>query len=452
LAPVAAGAGTGFMLGGPVGAGVGALAGGLAVPFTDAVTSAYNKLFNGNARTPSSVISNALPGPQAETPVERVLQSSVGALTSTGGSVQAGKQIVNASRGTPVAQGTLAIGQEAARRPVGQIVTAPLATTVGQTTTELTNNPLAGLVAGVATGTAAGVRPTKRTTVPTADELTARAKANYEILDKSKFELDNDQFGREMGDMAATLRTVGYDPRTMPKVQVALENLAANNPKTVQELGTLRTIINNAANSSDAAERLAGIKLRDKFDDYVLNAPASASVSADPKAMQAWKDARADYAKMKKSEVITNILENADVAQGSKEASIASQLSSLAKNPKKMRVFTAEEQEAIREAAKGGTLQVMLRTLGKLTPLTPAAAIFTAVNPFGAYTAAGGFAAKTIAEQRRVQQANRLAERMRLGEAPRVIEGPLANEPVFFSRSVQNMLGPVQQNQNALAK
>jgi hypothetical protein len=459
LAPVAAGAGAGMLMGGPVGAAVGGLAGGLAVPLTDAATMAYNKLFGGNARTPSSVISGMIPGPQAETPTERVLQASTGALAGTGGSVQAGRTLTELAKfrtlaGTPptVAPSIATIGQEAARRPVGQVVTAPIAAAAGQTTTEMTDNPLAGLAAGVATGTAAGLRPTKRSTVPTADELTARAKANYEILDKSNFELDNGQFAREMGDMAATLRSVGYDPRTMPKVQVALENLAQNNPKTVKELGTLRTIIGNAANSSDASERLAGVKLLDKFDDYVLNSPPSAAVSADPKATQAWKDARADYAKMKKSETITTILENADVAQGSKEASIASQLSSLAKNPKKMRVFTAEEQEAIREAAKGGTLQVMLRTLGKLTPLTPAAAIFTAVNPFGAYTAAGGFAAKTLAEQRRVQQANRLAERMRLGESPRVIEGPLANEPVFFSQSVQNMLGPVQQNQNALAR
>lgn len=449
LAPTVTGATAGMLMGGPVGAGVGALAGGLAVPAADAAVQAYNKLIGANVRTPSSVISGWLPGPRAETPAERVLQSSTGALTGTGGSVQAGRML---SQAPGVTQGLKAVGEEAARRPMGQMITAPLATAVGQTTTEMTDNPLAGLAAAMGTGAAAGVRPTKRTAVPTADELTARAKANYNILDKSKFELDNAQFSREMGDMASTLRSVGYDPRTMPKVQVALENLAQNNPKTVQELGTLRTIIGNAANSSDAAERLAGSKLMDKFDDYVLNAPPSATVSADPKAMQAWKDARADYAKMKKSEMITTILANADVAQGSKEASIASQLSSLAKNPKKMRVFSADEQEAIREAAKGGTLQVMLRTIGKLTPLTPAAAIFTAVNPFGAYTAAGGFAAKTIAEQRRMQQANRLAERMRLGETPQILEGPLANEPVFFSRSVQNMLGPTQQNQNALVK
>ena len=155
---------------------------------------------------------------------------------------------------------------------------------------------------------------------------------------------------------------------------------------------------------------------------------------------------------MKKSEMITDILERADVSQGSKEASIAAQLSSLAKNDKKMRFFTAEEQEAIRKAAKGGPLQSTLRTIAKFTPMTPAAAIFTAVNPLGANTAAAGMASNGMAETRRTQEVNRLANRMRLGETPQVLEGPLANQPVFFSRSVQNMLNPTTQNQNALAR
>jgi hypothetical protein len=61
-------------------------------------------------------------------------------------------------------------------------------------------------------------------------------------------------------------------------------------------------------------------------------------------------------------------------------------------------------------------------------------------------------AAKSLAETRRTQEVNRLASRMRLGETPQIIEGISANQPVFFSRSAQNMLGPVQQNQNALAR
>jgi len=458
LAPAAAGATAGFMAGGPVGAGVGALAGGLAVPAADILTQGYNRLMDSNVRLPSQVISNFLPGARAETPAERVLQTGANALGGTGGAVAAGRSIVNFGRTSPglpatVAPGTLGIGQEAARLPIAQMVTAPLAASTGQTVTELTDNPLAGLVAGIGTSVAAGVRPVKRTAAPTAEELKTQSKANYDILDRSNFELDNQQFVTHMGGMANKLRSSsGYDPRIMPDVDAALAQLTAGNPKNVQELNTLRTIVSNAAKSTKPAERKAASQLLDEFDDYVMNAPPSAAVTSDKTAIKAWKDARADYAKMKKSEMITDIIENADVSQGSKEANIASQLSSLAKNDKKMRFFTPDEQEAIRASAKGGSLQTMLRTIAKFTPMTPAAAIFTAVNPLGLQTAAAGMAAKGIAEARRVQDVNRLANRMRLGKTPDILEGAFENTPVFFTRGAQNMLGPVQQNQNAMTQ
>lgn len=459
LAPATAGATAGFMMGGPVGAGIGALAGGLAVPAADVLVQGYNKLANDNVRLPSQVISSMIPGPRAETPTERVVQSSAGALTGTAGSVAAGRKIAQlAALPTPagavpmVAPGVTAIAQEAARRPVGQMVAAPLATAAGQTVTELTDNQLAGLLTGVATGTLAGTRPTKRTAVPTAEELASRSKANYDILDKSKFELDSAQFSAHMGAMPDKLRaSAGYDPRIMPSVEVAINNLTSGNPKTVQELDTLRTIIGNAAKSGSAPERNAAKQLLDEFDTYVTTAPPSAIVASDPKAMSAWKEARVDYGKMKKSELITNIIEDAELARGTKEGSIASQLSALAKNDKKMRFFNAEEQAAIREAAKGGKIQGLLNVIGTFSPTTPARAIFTAVSPIGPYTAGAGMASQFLADQRRIQQANALANRMRLGERPQVLEGPLANQPVFFSRSAQNMLGPVQQSQNALA-
>ena len=456
LTPVAAGAGAGMLMGGPVGAGVGALAGGLAVPLTDAATMAYNKLFGGTARTPSSTISEMLPGPRSETPVERVIQSSAGALGGTAGSVTGGRALAAAPG---VNQGLKAVGQEASRLPIGQLVTAPLATGAGQSVSEVTGSPLLGLATGVATGSAAGVRPVKRGAVPSAEELAARSQANYDVLDKSGFQLDASQFVSHMQGMAPKLRSsAGYDPRIMPKVDVALSNLTTATPKTVQELDTLRTIIGTAAKSADASERKAAKQLLDEFDTYVTTAPPSAIVSGDKTAMDAWKEARADYAKMKKSELITDIISDAELAKGTQESSIASQLSSLAKNDKKMRFFTPDEQAAIREAAKGGKLQSMLNVMGKFSPTTPAAAIFTAVNPLGAYTAGAGMAARSLADQRRIQQANALANRMRLGEAPQVLEGATANVPTFLSRSIVNNLNALNQstllptNQNALAK
>lgn len=456
LAPVTAGALGGAALGlmtgvgAPVAVPVGALAGSLAVPTMDVLTAGYNKLLGGNVRMPSQVISEMLPGPRAESPAERVLQSSTGALTGTGGSVAAGRGMAAVPG---VAPGVQAIGREASRAPIGQIVTAPVATAVGQTVTEATDNPLAGLLAGTATGMAAGVRPTKRQAAPTADELLARSKANYDILDKSGLQFDTQQFQQHMATLPGKLRTeLGYVASVNPKVAGAFEELMANKPKDVAEITALRRIIGGAAGSADATERKIASRLLDEFDDYVLNAPPSAIVSGDKAAIEAWKAARADYAKVKKAELIEDIVSRAEVSQGGKEATIAQGLSSLAKNEKKMRFFSPEEQEAIRQAAKGGTLQTMLRTIGKFTPMTPAAAIFTAVSPFGAYTAGAGVAARELATARRMQQVDRLTQQMRLGAQPQVLEGPFVNEPVFFSRGVQNMLGPVQQNQNALTR
>jgi len=452
LAPVATGATlgatAGALIGAPTGLGapIGAIAGGLAVPVTDALVMGYNRLADSNVRLPSQVISGMIPGPRAETPVERVIQGSTGALGGTLGSVGGGRAIVEAARAapglqSPVAQGTLAIGQEAARRPIGQLIAAPIATAAGQSVTEATGNPLAGLAAGVATGAATGLRPTKRGAVPTEEELLKQSKANYDILDKSSLQFDKNEFNQRMSLLPVHLEaTEGYVSGVYPKVDAALARLQADRPKNVAEITALRKIIGNAAGSADSAERRMGSILLDDYDKYILNAPPSAIVSGDKAALDAWKAARADYAKVKKSELIEDIVARAEVSQGGKEPSIAQGLSALAKNDKKMRFFTAEEQDAIREAAKGGNLQSMLRTIGKFSPMTPAAAIFTAVNPYGAYTAGAGMAAKELATARRMQQVNALASRMRLGKTPEIIEGATANVPVFAARSAVNNL------------
>jgi uncharacterized protein (UPF0297 family) len=338
----------------------------------------------------------------------------------------------------------LAIGREAARLPIAQLITAPVASAAGQTVTETTGNPLLGLAAGVATGSALGLRPVKRGAVPTAEELLAQSKANYEILDRSGFQLDNTLFKQHMAALPAKLRSeVGYVESVNPKVAGAFKEILSDTPKDVAEITALRKIIGGAAGSADKSERMAAMKLLDEFDDYVLNAKPNAIIAGDPKAMQAWKDARADYAKVKKSELIEDIVARAEVSQSGKEPTIAQGLSALAKNNKKMRFFTADEQEAIREAAKGGTMQSMLRTIAKFSPMTPAAAIFTAVNPYGAYTAAAGMAAKELSTARRMQQMNALASQMRLGQVPKVIEGAAANVPTFAARSaINNLQGP----------
>jgi hypothetical protein len=61
------------------------------------------------------------------------------------------------------------------------------------------------------------------------------------------------------------------------------------------------------------------------------------------------------------------------------EQALRSRLVNLATNAKKMRTFNKEEQAAIKETAKGGSMQNILRWAGKYAPTSPIPATAGAV-------------------------------------------------------------------------
>lgn len=439
----------GGMFGGPPGAAIGALTGSLAVPAADVLTQAYYGVTGQRGRLPSEVIREAIPGPRAETRGERMVSAAGEALGGTASQVLAGRGM------SALAGGAGAVGREVSRVPLTQIVSAPVAGATATGVGEITESPLAGLLAGAATGAAAGVRPTKREAVPTAAELKASSKTAYDILDKSGFQIDTAQFNAKMSQLPATLRKdLGYVESAYPKVAAAIKELQSNAPKDVAEIQALRKIIQGARSSADPQERMIATQVLDEFDDYLLNAPPSAIVGGNKTAIKAWEAAREDYSKAKKSEIFTDMVEKAELDTASKMASLNRQLSALARNDKRMRLFTPDERKAIEDAAKGGKVQDLLNVAAKFTPMTPAAAIFTAVAPGGAFIAAGGLASRELATRIKQRSAERLAEQMRLGKQPAVIRGPLAEVPMTAARGAlasQNALMADLENFNALA-
>lgn len=449
-APYAIGAGAGALLGtlggpaAPITVPAGALIGSVGVPVSDAAIQAYNALAGKNVPMLSETIKNKLGTPKPETTGERILDIASGAITPAGVEPAA----ANLLKGAPNKLGRA--GTEFSRAPLSQLVTAPTTSALAQGVTESSGNPLLGLATGVAAGTAGNIRAPKRLDAPSADVLAERAKANYDVLDQSNFQLNDAPLNVKFQDIDTRLTgKFAYDPIQEPKVAKAIERIKAGNPKNASELQIIRTFINKARASSDATERRIAGELLDEFDDYVLSAPAG----GDPKALSAWKTAREDYSRVKKSEIFTDIVEKAELSQGDKGKAIASQISALAKNDKKMRLFSPAEQEEIKKVAKGGPIQSLLNTAAKFTPMTPAAAIFTAVNPWGAYTAAGGMAAKSLATSRQERQANNLAQTMRagLGGRPPIIESAMRNLPITTYREATNALN-LNANQNALAQ
>lgn len=440
----------GAAIGGPPGAAMGALGGSLYVPAADALASAYRGITGRDVKPLSQMISERLPGPRAETPSERMVEAAGSALGSTAPQVAAGQRMAQ------MAGGAGAIGREVSRVPLTQLLASPAAGAAAQGTAEATGSPLAGVAAGVATAAIPGLRTTKRETVPTEAELRGQSKANYDILQQSGLQLSNSQFRQFANSLPAQLRaSSGYVPAAYPKISAIIGEMAGGGPKDVAELQALRKMIAGAGKSADAQERLISHELLDAFDDYVLNAPPSAIVGGDKAAIKAWGEARADYAKMKKSEIFTDIMEKAELDTASKVASMSRQLSALARNDKRMRVFTPDERQAIEAAAKGGKMQDMLNVAGKFTPMTPAAAIFTAVAPYGAAVATAGLTSRELATRMKQRDIDRLSQRMRLGREPNVLESAAANIPIMASRGMlsgQNLLIDPYRNRNALAE
>lgn len=263
-------------------------------------------------------------------------------------------------------------------------------------------------------------------TAPSAEQLAQQSKNLFTTARESGVELNAKDFATNMAGIGKELRNEGYDPRLYPKLAVALDEMTqAGIPKDFNELSTLRKFIQGAQKSADPDERRLATILKDDFDTYVANIPESSVVGGSKEGLKAWKEARDTYAKLSKSEVFTDMLENATLdkskfSMSGIENSLAQQLRQLAKNDKKMRLFTEEEQDAIKKAAKGGAGQNALRFVGKFAPTSavssiPALLATSVSGPVGLGLTAASMGARVGATQMRKSDVNKLAALMRAG-------------------------------------
>lgn len=263
-------------------------------------------------------------------------------------------------------------------------------------------------------------------TAPTAEELAQQSKNLFTTARESGVKLNAKDFATNMAGIGKELRNEGYDPRLYPKLAVALDEMTqAGIPKDFNELSTLRKFIQGAQKSADPDERRLATILKDDFDTYVANIPESSVVGGSKEGLKAWKEARDTYAKLSKSEVFTDMLENATLdkskfSMSGVENSLAQQLRQLAKNDKKMRLFTEAEQEAIKKAAKGGAGQNALRFVGKFAPTSavssiPALLATSVSGPAGLVATGAAMGARVGATQMRKSDVNKLAALMRAG-------------------------------------
>ena len=100
-----------------------------------------------------------------------------------------------------------------------------------------------------------------------------------------------------------------------------------------------------------------------------------------------------------------------------------------------MRLFTANEREAITKAAKGDTSQNLLKFFGRFAPTGPVSGLFTGgatvmAPAVGIPLAAGAAASRIAATNKRIASVEDLANLMRAGQQTPMTYQQLVAKPV----------------------
>jgi hypothetical protein len=268
--------------------------------------------------------------------------------------------------------------------------------------------------------------PTLEETAPTSAFLAEESTNYFNKAKASGVELNPEYFGNMMKSVGSDLRELGYDARTMPKVAVALEQMQNKAiPKDFQELSVLRRFIRNAQKSKEPDEKMVATRLKAEFDDYIANMPDSSVIGGNKEGLADWKKARDSYTKLSKSEVFEDMLDKAEIRDSklSTEQYLHNKLLQLSEDDRRMRLFTPQEQEAIKSAAKGTRAQNFLAQAGKYSLKNISATTLGSLlglglaGPVGVLVApAIGQAAKYKATKMRKSDVNNLAAMVRAGK------------------------------------
>jgi len=439
--PPAIGAAAGGMLGGAPGA----IVGSLAVPAADIVAGAYNvvapKLGGREISMPSQNISNLMTQagfPMPQTAGEMAIVSGGSALGGVGGTVGALGQLGREAT-TQVGRNVASqLGAQPARQILASAPAGAASQYAAEQTYEATGSPALSQTAGMLAGTAAAMpfamrAPKTGEAIPTPEELKQAASQQYKFAEEAGAVFKKNTVNTFANKLQNDLRKEGFDARLHPKVSVALDEIskAAKQDLTLEEAEILRRIGNSAKASIEADESRLGSILIDKLDEFVENAQPNQLKSGDKQAIDALVSARDMWKRNKKGEIMDEIFDTAELrastnfTQSGMEQAIRSRLTNLATNPKKMRTFTKSEQEAIRQAAKGGSMQNLLRFFGKLAPTGVVSAgggaglgYLAGGAPGAIATMATGAASRAGATKLGLDAFEELRKRMLLGRQP----------------------------------
>lgn len=469
--PSLTGATAGTVVGAPFGLSAPlSLVGGMALPIGDALNTLYNAAADLISKDPkyklampSDIVSGWMEeigmGKKPTSTKERVIEAGGGGFA--GATTQLPALAKLAREGSNVV--TREVAKQLSAAPVSQVAVSAPSSMVAQTVTEATGSPVLGVLAGSTTAATSGIRPRKLEFAPTSQDLKLKATQAYTKARDAGVIVTPSSFQAKIPEFRNRLVNEGFDEQLHPQVNAVLNRLEkeGGSPKTLQELEILRRVIKSPTKKFDNPDQQrVAYKLLDEFDTYVENLGAKdlVPVKDSKKAIDSLKNARDLYSRSRKSDIIGDMFERAEITAGANytqsglENALRNELKSVAKNNKRLAAFSKTEQDAIKAAAKGGDLQNFLRWAGKLAPtsvISGGGAVgvgYLAGGPVGAAALPiiGG-AARYGSTQLGLQNMRDLQAMVALGRQPSVVQQPFALVPQSTVRGLLSTPNTINQ-------
>lgn len=269
---------------------------------------------------------------------------------------------------------------------------------------------------------------------PTKEELRIASKAAYRRSEDAGAVISPESFDRARASIDDMLKRDGIDPSLHPSTTAALKRInETSGPVTLEQLETLRKIAKDAQSTINSADKRLATRTVDAIDEFADGLTGADLTNGSPEAATALKEARNLYSRSAKADTLDELMRRAEISapnfSGSgMENAIRTEFRTLAKNSRKMRLFTAEERAAIERVAKGGPVENVLRMAGKFAPTGVVSTALSAGAGFAAGGPAGAAALPALGAAARygagkltmgnVQRANEIMRRGPPGSAP----------------------------------
>ena len=412
-----------------------AIVSGVLSPVTmvgDLLAGGANLAQKSQVRYPSQMVQEGLTAigfPAPETTPERMSQAGMQAMTSTAGLAKlAPKSIFGQSL---EAQIPAAAASSMAAVPAAEQVKEITGSDAAATLAALGVSVLAG---GAAAKTSQAILESGGPKV-TIQDIKDRASASYRSVDDAGIVLSSNGSTALLNKIKSDLNNARFLPENAPEVQNVLKKIQSiYSPGNVKfgDVDQSRQLANDLLANKDLNVRRLAKTMIASIDDYIAQLSPKdvvAGAGGVDDAVKKIMAARKDWRNQSRATTLEDILNVAEAKALDPKASeselIRRGFINLAANKDKIKLFTPDEQAAIRRVAKGGSLDPLLSFVSRFNPerspfvtATIGAGSYATSRPEALAIPVAGYAADELQKFLRQSQARKAISGLLSGTTP----------------------------------